>query len=208
MTNNQLPEGVGKKIVEALKRQAEADIAPMNESEIDAINNVPLTKIEDISDINYNDITEVASINEDVIIEEAPIETLKEPISSIMEEVVSPVYTAPVQNVEYKKTILQSSNIAVPANVVKLNNLINSLPSGVSKQTGALIIKQTLEAMGLPVNSVLKEAQMFQEELNNSTRECMIKIQEAKTQIMQLESTVQSNQENVAHVNDIVSLFI
>ena len=36
----------------------------------------------------------------------------------------------------------------------------------------------------------------------------MIKIQEAKTQIMQLESTVQSNQENVAHVNDIVSLFI
>lgn len=206
MTNNQLPEGVGKKIVEALKRQAEADIAPMNESQADLINSVPLTKIEDIADINYNDITEVASINEDVIIEEAPIETLKEPISSILDE--APVYTAPVQNIEYKKTVLQSSNIAVPANVVKLNNLINSLPSGVSKQTGALIIKQTLETMGIPVNSVLKEAQMFQEELNNSTRECMIKIQEAKTQIMQLESTVQSNQENVAHVNDIVSLFI
>ena len=78
MANNRMTEGVGKKIVEALKRQAEADIAPMNESEIDAINNVPLTKIEDISEINYEDISEVATINEDVIIEETPIETLKE----------------------------------------------------------------------------------------------------------------------------------
>ena len=208
MTNNQLPEGVGKKIVEALKRQAEADIAPMNESQVDLMNSVPLTKIEDIPEIKYADMNEVAAINEDLIIEEAPIETLKEPISSVLDEVVQPVYTAPVQPVEYKKTILQSSNITVPANVVKLNNLINSLPAGVSKQTGALIIKQTLEAMGIPVGSVLKEAQTFQEELNASTRECMIKIQEAKTQIMQLESTVKSNQENVAHVNDIVSLFI
>lgn len=208
MASNQLPEGVGKKIVEALKRQAEADIAPMNESQIDLVNSVPLTKIEDIPEINYADINQVSTVNEDVIIEETSIETLKEPVSSVIDEVIQPVYTAPVQTVEYKKTVLQSSNITVPANVVKLNNLINSLPSGVSKQTGALIIKQTLETMGIPVGSVLKEAQMFQEELNNSTRECMIKIQEAKTQIMQLESTVQSNQENVAHVNDIVSLFI
>lgn len=208
MASNQLPEGVGKKIVEALKRQAEADIAPMNESQIDLVNSVPLTKIEDIPEINYADINQVSTVNEDVIIEEASIETLKEPISSVIDEVIQPVYTAPIQNVEYKKTVLQSSNITVPANVVKLNNLINTLPSGVSKQTGALIIKQTLETMGISVGSVLKEAQTFQEELNNSTRECMIKIQEAKTQIMQLESTVQSNQENVAHVNDIVSLFI
>jgi hypothetical protein len=205
MTNNQLPEGVGKKIVEALKRQAEADIAPINESEMDIINNVPLTKIEDIAEINYEDISEVATINEDIIIEEAPIETLKEPAMTIMEEVAQPV-SQPQDT--YKKTVLQSSNIAVPANVVKLNNLINTLPAGVTKQTGALIIKQTLEAMGLPINAVLKEAQMFQEELNNSTKECMIKIQEAKNQIMQLENMVQSNQENVAHVNDIVSLFI
>ncbi len=205
MTNNQLPEGVGKKIVEALKRQAEADIAPMNESEIDAINNVPLTKIEDISEINYEDISEVATINEDVIIEETPIETLKESANIALQEVSQPVFQA---QDTYKKTVLQSSNIAVPANVVKLNNLINTLPVGVTKQTGALIIKQTLEAMGIPINSVLKEAQTFQEELNNSTKECMVKIQEAKAQILQLENTVQSNQENISHVNDIVSLFI
>ena len=205
MASNQLPEGVGKKIVEALKRQAEADIAPINESQIDITNNVPLTNIEDIAEINYDDLTEVATINEDLIIEETAIETLKETTSPITEEISQPVFQS---QDTYKKTVLQSSSIAVPANVVKLNNLINSLPANVSKQTGALIIKQTLETMGIPVNSVLKEAQMFQEQLNNSTKDCMLKIQEAKNQILQLESTVQSNQENIAHVNDIVSLFI
>lgn len=205
MASNQLPEGVGKKIVEALKRQAEADIAPMNESQVDFINNVPLTKIEDIPNVN---IAEVVTVNEDVIVEEAPVDIAKEPVSSIMEEVVQPVYTVPVQNVEFKKVVIQSPNVVVPANVVKLSNLISSLPAGVSKQTGALIIKQTLETMGIPVNSVLKEAQMFQEELNNSTRECMIKIQEYKTQIMQLETSVQEYQQNITQVNDIVSMFL
>ena len=33
MTRNQLPDGVGKKIVEALKRQAEADITPISQEE-------------------------------------------------------------------------------------------------------------------------------------------------------------------------------
>ena len=82
------------------------------------------------------------------------------------------------------------------------------MPVGVTKQTGAQIIKQTLEAMGIPMNSVLKEAQVFQEELNSSTRECMVKIQEYKTQIMQLEASVQDYQQNITQVNDIVSLFL
>ena len=41
MTRNQLPEGVGKKIVEALKRQAEADIAPMEEESVSVANELP-----------------------------------------------------------------------------------------------------------------------------------------------------------------------
>ena len=108
-----------------------------------------------------------------------------------------------------KKAIMQStSQVSIPANVATLRNLINSLPVGVTKQTGAQIIRQTLEAMGIPMNNVLKEAQMFQEELNSSTRECMIKIQEYKTQIMQLEASVQEYQQNMNQVNDIVSLFL
>ena len=58
------------------------------------------------------------------------------------------------------------------------------------------------------MNGVLKEAQMYQEELNSSTRECMIKIQECKTQVMQLERNVQEYQQHMTQINDIVSLFI
>ena len=127
-------------------------------------------------------------------------------------EPVQPTYFSNVtlNQEKLQKAIMQSTNskLTIPANVATLKNLINNLPVGVTKQTGAQIIKQTLEAMGIPMNSVLKEAQVFQEELNSSTRECMVKIQEYKTQIMQLEASVQDYQQNITQVNDIVSLFL
>jgi hypothetical protein len=98
--------------------------------------------------------------------------------------------------------------MALPQNVAILRNLIASLPVGVSKQTGAQIIRQTLEAMGLPMNSVLKEAQEIQEQLNTSTRECLLKIQEYKTNILQLEQSVQEYQKHMTQINDLVSLFL
>lgn len=223
MTRNQLPEGVGKKIVEALKRQAEADITPVEETNTSLGGSLPLTEIEDLPELQYEPLNEVQETGEDLIIEEEPM--VSEGVFKVKEEVAPKPFmeqpmVQPVQQPQYntvtlnqeklQQAIIQSTNskLAIPANVAILRNLINTLPVGVTKQTGAQIIKQTLEAMGIPMNSILKEAQVFQEELNSSTRECMIKIQEAKTQIMQLESTVQSNQENVARVNDIVSLFI
>jgi hypothetical protein len=230
MTRNQLPEGVGKKIVEALKRQAEADISPVEETNNTSINTVPLTEIEDLPEIKFNDLTEDADKTENVIVEEeTPKMTfvepekpkMQEPIKSTVSETVAPVtQQAPVANTMFsassfsqdsfkqQQPVLNSMNITLPANVQTLSNLINSLPSGVAKQTGAQIIRQTMEAMGIPMNNVLKEAQMFQEELNGSTRECMIKIQECKTQIMQLERSVQEYQQNITQINDIVSLFI
>lgn len=234
MTRNQLPEGVGKKIVEALKRQAEADIAPMEEANTSIGNTLPLTEIEDLPEIQYEPLNEVNSASEDLIVEEET-SPINEGVFKVKEETVAPKYVEPpieqpkvkpVQNPssvqpnyfnnvslnqeKLQKAIMQSasSKMTVPANVATLRNLINSLPVGVTKQTGAQIIRQTLEAMGLPMNSVLKEAQIFQEELNSSTRECMIKIQEYKTQIMQLEASVQEYQQNITQVNDIVSLFL
>lgn len=259
MTRNQLPEGVGKKIVEALKRQAEADITPVEDVAVSAGSNLPLTDIEDLPEIQYENLN---IANDDLIIEEEPIMTealfqpREEVVSSFVEQpavqmqaqtipqpqvesIVQPQPVTQKTEVEYvskpfvqpqpisqqvnqalfsnismneetlKKAIIQStSQISIPANVATLRNLINSLPVGVTKQTGAQIIRQTLEAMGIPMNNVLKEAQMFQEELNSSTRECMIKIQEYKTQIMQLEASVQEYQQNINQVNDIVSLFL
>ncbi|MBQ3640536.1 hypothetical protein II906_01180 [bacterium] len=202
MTNNQLPEGVGKKIVEALKRQAEADISPMPENNGNNANTVPLTEIEDIPEIKYtNVLNEVSSENE--IIEEEPV-VYNQPVQTVTE----PINTVTNTDTPIKSTLKMNSSIMVPVNVQKLNNLMNSLPVGVTKQTGALIIKQTMEAMGMSVSNVLKEAQSFQEELNASNKECLIKIQECKTQIMQLEATVQANQDNISCVNDIVSLFV
>lgn len=259
MTRNQLPEGVGKKIVEALKRQAEADIAPINAEENIADNSVPLTDMEDLPELSFEPV--LSEAEESFIIEEdiqtlpmgvntpaqevepleavAPAvkqpvnETFVQPENVAKQEVIQPlpqVATVQIQtttnvdnnsfrfntqtsNVEKPKTqtpLYTNTNIQIniPANVAILKNLISTLPAGVTKQTGAQIIRQTLEAMGIPMNNVLKEAQEVQEELNSSTRECMLKIQEYKTNILQLEQSVQQYQQNITQINDLVSLFL
>ena len=218
MTRNQLPEGVGKKIVEALKRQAEADITPLEENNSVISNTLPLTNIEDVEELDY-------SSNDEIIEEEissSPINTIepqKEEMAlektpavqekNIISEVPSFTFKEPPQRKEsVRKINVASSSITIPSNVAVLKNLIATLPVGVTKQTGAQIIRQTLEAMGIPMNSVLKEAQDVQEELNSSTRECMLKIQEYKTNILQLEQSVQEYQRNITQINDLVSLFL
>ena len=52
-------------------------------------------------------------------------------------------------------------NFEVPNNVAVLKKLIAKLPSGVTRQTGAMIIKQTMEALGISMRSVLQEAQQY-----------------------------------------------
>ena len=229
MTRNQLPEGVGKKIVEALKRQAEADISPIEEMPAAVGNNLPLSEEKDTDKINYE--TAVVN-NDDVIIEETEEsanvqdeDIINQPLFEIPEQEQEtqadipapqisesePVYytKTPLTNERLEKTVMEAaSQVSIPANVATLRKLIMGLPAGVTKQTGAQIIKQTFEAMGMPISNVLKEAQMFQEEMNSSTREYMIKIQEYKTQIMQLEKSVQDYQQHIAQINDLISLFL
>lgn len=232
MTRNQLPEGVGKKIVEALKRQAEADITPVAESEISIGANIPLTEIQELPDVNYEQLTESSEIAEsDMIIEEespAPMQMAgtfqvkEEPVvqretyipeTPVVNEIRMEKY-APMMNqaipLDKVKTPITNttSQVSMPTNVTMLKNLIASLPVGVTKQTGAQIIRQTLEAMGIPMNSVLKEAQEMQEELNSSTRECMMRIQEYKSNILQLEQSVNEYQKNITQINDLISLFL
>lgn len=231
MTRNQLPEGVGKKIVEALKRQTEADITPVSSQEELIGNSVPLTDIQDLPEMKFEPVKEEADFSDNLIVEEelnsnrAEIYQIQETQNAPEKNAIAverPVFapevnekpavsfTVPVQSKEtMPKAILGSSApINIPSNVAVLKNLISSLPVGVTKQTGAQIIRQTLEAMGLPMNSVLKEAQEVQEELNSSTRECMLRIQEYKTNILQLEQSVQEYQKNITQINDLVSLFL
>ena len=226
MTRNQLPEGVGKKIVEALKRQAEADISPVEDNII--TNTLPLTEIEDLPDVQYEPVEETDdSLNDNVIVEEetsdASEQTYQQETKTIEEQPVvdeidveQPVkskiqsFSFESQAVKKENTVKNSSQVKIniPSNVAVLKRLISTLPVGVTKQTGAQIIRQTMEAMGIPMNNVLREAQEVQEELNSSTRECMLRIQEYKTNILQLEQSVQEYQKTITQINDLVSLFI
>ncbi len=101
-----------------------------------------------------------------------------------------------------------SSSPHMPPNVAVLRRLITQLPNGVTKQTGAQIIRQTMEALGISMNSVLHEAQQVQDGLNDSVKTCMYSIQEYKNNIKTLEKQVLDYQKQIAYLNDLISLFV
>ena len=105
-------------------------------------------------------------------------------------------------------TKTMSDAFEMPANITVLKKLISQLPSGVSRHTGAQIIKQTMEALGISMKSVLQDAQQVQENLKVSARECQASIQEYKKQILALEKQSQSYQKQYSALNDLISLFI
>ena len=234
MTRNQLPEGVGKKIVEALKRQAEADITPVADSDVSLGMSVPLNDIQELSDTSFEPLNE--EVETDMIVEEdnsmsIPLGGFNESIEPVIQQQefiaekpafneiteqrvetftpVTPIVTTPVAPVSQPSMVnIATGKVSMPTNVAMLKSLIATLPVGVTKQTGAQIIRQTLEATGIPMNTVLKEAQEMQEELNSSTRECMMRIQEYKSNILQLEQSVNEYQKNITQINDLISLFL
>ena len=217
MVNNRMTEGVGKKIVEALKQQSDIEIknvvdnsaqtAPEpvveNEPEIEFTNNTD----EDMSsDISFND---EPIVQQEPIVETNDYIPHKFTMPNTMANTMS--FNQPAQT----QTVIEKDNFAsdlegfeIPTNIAVLKQLINQLPAGVSKQTGALIIKQTMEALGISMKSVLQEAQQVQESLNNSARECQASIMEYKKQISVLEKQAQKFQRQYSALNDIISLFI
>jgi len=205
MTNNRITDGVGKKIVEALKMQTEVEVAPVSEVETD--------DFEFIEEVNTEDQVEPEVMNfdeEDIIEDEiTPEPVFTQPIFA------EPVFTEPVTpqiniNIQPQQSFMSSDldGFEIPANVAVLKQLITKLPTGVTKQTGALIIKQTMEALGISMKSVLQEAQQVQENLNTSSRNCQASIMEYKKQIGILEQQAQKYQRQYAALNDIISLFV
>lgn len=205
MTNNRITDGVGKKIVEALKMQTEVEVAPVSEVETD--------DFEFIEEVNTEDQVEpeVMNFDEEDIIED---EITPEPVFT-QPVFTEPVFTEPVTpqiniNIQPQQSFMSSDldGFEIPANVAVLKQLITKLPTGVTKQTGALIIKQTMEALGISMKSVLQEAQQVQENLNTSSRNCQASIMEYKKQIGILEQQAQKYQRQYAALNDIISLFV
>ncbi|MBK8189347.1 MAG: hypothetical protein IPK79_02755 [Vampirovibrionales bacterium] len=93
-------------------------------------------------------------------------------------------------------------------NVRTLIRLVNDLPDGVTKQTGAQIIRLTMEAMGISMEDVLTEAQSAQSEMLDAVRANIKKIEEYKTVIRKLESDIKYYQGKANELSEIIDLFI
>ncbi|MGE0199830.1 MAG: hypothetical protein AB7P76_02540 [Candidatus Melainabacteria bacterium] len=93
-------------------------------------------------------------------------------------------------------------------NVKTLIRLVNELPEGVTKQTGAQIIRLTMEAMGISMEDVLTEAQSAQSEMLDAVRANIKKIEEYKTVIRKLETDIKYYQGRANELSEIIDLFI
>jgi len=187
-------ESVGKKIVEALKKQAEIIDTPED-------NELFSVSLEEDNKASEDDLI----INDDIFAEPAQA-SVKNNFFDDMEDEKESFFndmSAQTASVESNSEVFE-----MPANITVLKKLISQLPSGVSRHTGAQIIKQTMEALGISMKSVLQDAQQVQESLKISARECQSNIQEYKKQILALEKQSQNYQKQYSALNDLISLFI
>ncbi|MBR6098496.1 hypothetical protein IKP85_01990 [bacterium] len=197
MSSNKINEGVGKKIVEALKQQADVDIIPVKEEAAEGSVLVPQEPVTDaVSDVRPS--FEEANSN---------IATFNFNATNAIDNALNNTMMN-FQQQSQDINLAAVDDMELPANVGVLKQLITKLPAGVSKQTGALIIKQTMEALGISMPSVLQEAQQVQEKLTQSVRDCQTSVIEYKKQINVLELQAQKYQRQFAAINDIISLFI
>ena len=204
---DRISDNVGKKIVEALRMQS----APVEEKPIQVEEKVEEAIVE------QEEITEPQIQEEELpVIEEnndADNTKVTLDISSILNNNPAPDIDTIFQN-----TLNQNlgtidvtdvkADFDYPNNVAILTHLIAKLPAGVTKQTGALIIRQTMEALGIPMKSVIREAQQVQEALTSRARECQKNIIEYKKQIATLEVKGQQYQKQAVSMNDIINLFL
>lgn len=206
---DKISDNVGKKIVEALKMQNQ----PAEEDTFIADEPIESEIIENHDDIS-DDKTEEDS-REVTPVEAHDNET--EEISLDISSILNNNSTSDIDNI-FQNTLSQNLNgidvsevkadFDYPNNVAMLTHLIAKLPAGVSKQTGALIIRQTIEALGIPMKSVIKEAQQVQQALTSRARECQKNIIDYKKQIATLEIKGQQYQKQAVSMNDIINLFL
>ena len=201
MANIGISEGMGKKIVEALKQQTNGEELTVNPDSV----SISMNMGEDNANVEFVNPQSVADVSDDN-------EVISQQNSQIQDlsKMTSPALGQNLTSFSGKAdmNLADMDGLEIPTNVAVLKQLITQLPTGVTKQTGAQIIKQTMEALGISMKSVLQEAQQVQETLNNSARECQANILENKRQIGILEKQTQKYQKQYAILNDIISLFI
>ncbi len=222
MSSNELPSNMGKKIADALKKQNKvkedaqeivSDVQISSDSEIEDV----LQNLHNDTDEYQSDFESLTESKEDT---ESPYDDLDmydtpsvnvEPES----EDYAPIFKMETgeisDNPDFKLNIDtedDTEEFEMPNNINVLKRLIAQLPTGVSKQTGAQIIRQTIEALGIPMKSVLQDAQRVKECLNSSIKDCNYTIQEYKSNIRNLEKQSLSYQRQLSKLNDIIGLFV
>jgi hypothetical protein len=93
-------------------------------------------------------------------------------------------------------------------NVQTLIRLVNDLPEGVTKQTGAQIIRLTMEAMGISMEEVLSEAQSAQTDMLDAVRSNIRKIEELKAVQRKLDSDNKLYQGKANTLSEMIDLFV
>lgn len=216
MAINNMNDGVGKKIVEALKMQS----AEHSDGEVFVNDDPEITEIsEPVEEVAQVPMAEETPVVHENNVYSQPVSDLQMKVQSQLQfqAATQPQFQSNIDNA-FNQSLVQNlwsqsfeqlqDDFDYPANVAVLKQLIAKLPTGVSKQTGALIIKQTMEALGISMGSVLQEAKQVQETLLNNAKECQNSVVEYRKQIGILEARAQQYQKQSAVMNDIINLFI
>ena len=204
MVNNRMTDDVGKKIVDALKKQTDVDIIQtQTQTQEPEKTEEPILLNDTMPAFEFIQETPQQVHTFENLASETPKQQPFTMNFNQTAEAPSPIHTATPE-----AFINEFDDYELPANVEVLRQLITKIPSNVSKQTGAQIIKQTMEALGISMKGVLQEAQAVQENLNASARECQNNIAEYRRQINILESQTQKLHRQYSQLNDIISLFI
>lgn len=196
MATNKITDSVGKKIVDALKMQDTDMISEPAEAS---------KEVENFDKASENPFDSEFSIDNTTQEAENFNTSFNYQNSSAIDNAFQ---QSLIQNLGASVIAEVQDDFDYPQNVAVLRQLIGKLPAGVSKQTGAIIIKQTMEALGISMKSVIEEAKQVQMALTNNAKDCQANIIEYKKQIGILEAKSQQYQKQASIMNDIINLFI
>ena len=194
MQERELPKNMGKKIVDALKQQDFEEATEMNtENTMDDFSDNDELSLESLGESSNESSFDFGGSAKDY-----------QPVFSVNNEEVA-------SNPDLKLSIENEEDVEefeMPNNINVLKRLISQLPTGVPRQTGAQIIRQTIEALGIPMKTVLQDAQRVRDCLNSSIKDCNYTIQEYKSNIRTLEKQAARYQKQLNKLNDIIGLFV
>lgn len=210
MADSKMNDSVGRKIVEALKMQS-TDV-----QEETPVNEVSGADVESQNEDTFNN--DDFNLDSQNFSNDLPSD-IQLKIQNQLKEPVQPQFQSSYIDNAFQQSLARNlgdndtfaqvpDDFDYPANVAVLRQLIAKLPAGVSKQTGATIIRQTMEALGISMQAVIQEAKQVQGTLIENSKECQSNILEYKKQIGILESKSQQYKRQSAVMNDIINLFI